>query len=175
MRGPGGASDESRFGEALLLHGAALRRVAAVYDPDPSRREDLFQEICLAIWQALPRFEGRSSLRTFLFRIAHNRGLTHRWKRQLSRGMDLDEAGDRPHPDPDPEEAAASRQRSARLQEAVLALPLGQRQVIAMVLEGCAHAEIADILGLTENIVAVRVNRAKAALKKTLAQEGAKA
>ena len=68
---------EQRYDRILQEHGPALRRVAATYEADPARREDLFQEICLALWQALPRFREEASERTFAFRIAHNRGLTH--------------------------------------------------------------------------------------------------
>lgn len=167
---PGGeaGSDDARFDEVLRLHGAALRRVAGVYEIDAARREDLFQDICLAIWQALPRFEARASVRTFVFRIAHNRGLTHRWKHRAAGQTDLDEAAASPHPGPDPEAAAVSRERGSRLREAVAGLSLGHRQAITLAMEGCSHAEIAAVLGITENNVAVRVSRARAALKKTL-------
>ena len=69
---------EVRFGRLLQEHGPALNRLAAGYEWDPVERQDLLQDIALAIWRALPAFRGESSERTFVFRIAHNRGLTHR-------------------------------------------------------------------------------------------------
>jgi len=175
MPGAEGGSDDARYDDVLRLHGAALRRVAGVYEADAGRREDLFQEICLAIWQALPRFEERASLRTFVFRIAHNRGLTHRWKHRAAGFTALDEAAESPDPGPDPEAAAVVSQRGARLREAVAALSLGHRQVITLALEGCPHAEIAAVLGITENNVAVRLSRARAALRTTLEASGVNA
>src|SRR5215468_12391204 len=63
------------FDRIMNEYGQALSRLAASYEPVPSQREDLLQEIVLAIWQALPRFRGECSERTFIYRIAQNRGL----------------------------------------------------------------------------------------------------
>jgi RNA polymerase sigma-70 factor (ECF subfamily) len=54
---------------------------------------------------------------------------------------------------------------------AIQQLPVGQRQVIVLTLEGLSHAEMADVIGITENNVAVRVNRAKSALKEILGEK----
>ena len=70
-------ADESELETILRVYGPALRRVAASYERAPKDREDLLQEIALALWLALPRFRGECTLRSFVFRIAHNRGLTH--------------------------------------------------------------------------------------------------
>jgi RNA polymerase sigma-70 factor (ECF subfamily) len=160
-----------RYDEVLRGHGAALRRVAAVYERDPALREDLFQEICLALWQALPRFEERASMRTFAFRIAHNRGLSHRWRRRASPAGALDDVAEPADPAPDPEAAATRGQRRERLHEAVGRLPLKHRQVVALTLEGLTQAEIAEVLGITENSVAVRVTRARQSLREMLGAE----
>jgi RNA polymerase sigma factor (sigma-70 family) len=63
------ASIEESFARILREHGSALARLAASYAHDPADREDLLQEILLAIWTALPRFRGDCSERTFAFRI----------------------------------------------------------------------------------------------------------
>jgi RNA polymerase sigma-70 factor (ECF subfamily) len=164
-----------RYDQILRRDGAALRRVAGAYERDPGRREDLFQDVCLAIWQALPRFRGDASERTFVFRIAHNRGLTHRSRRRpdSSSGTDLEDAAERlMDPHPGPEAAAREGQRRERLREAVLALPLEPRQILSLTLEGLSNLEIADVLGLTENNVAVRLNRARKALRQVLETAG---
>lgn len=162
-----------RYDQILRRDGAALRRVAGAYERDPGRREDLFQDICLAVWQALPRFRGDSSERTFVFRIAHNRGLTHRSRRGPSTATDLEAAAERlADPHPGPEAAAREGQRRERLREAVLALPLEPRQILSLTLEGLSNLEIADVLGITENNVAVRLNRARKALRQILETAG---
>lgn len=164
------AALDARYDRILEREGAALRRVAAGYESDPGRREDLFQDICLAIWRALPRFRGESSERTFVFRIAHNRGLTHRSRSSSPRALsaDLEEAPDLADPAPSPEAEVRERQRRERLWAAVLALPVGFRLVISLTLEGLNPKEIADVLGITENNAAVRLSRARRALRQVL-------
>ncbi|HWM91555.1 MAG TPA: sigma-70 family RNA polymerase sigma factor [Thermoanaerobaculia bacterium] len=162
---------EERYDRILREHGPALRRVAAIYEADPARREDLFQDVCLALWQALPRFRGDCSERTFAFRIAHNRGLSHGWK---ARGTmipgtaaleEAEEIADHRH---DPESELYERDRRERLREAVRRLPPVARQVVALSLEGLSHREIGEVLGLTENNVAVRLTRARKLLRQIL-------
>src|SRR5688572_29980659 len=68
---------EERFGRLLKANHAPLTRLAASYAANRSDRDDLLQEIAIALWRALPGFRGDCSERTFLFRIAHNRCITH--------------------------------------------------------------------------------------------------
>jgi RNA polymerase sigma-70 factor (ECF subfamily) len=158
---------DAAFDTVMGSYGAALRRVAATYEADPDLREDLFQEIGLAIWRALPAFRGDASMRTFVFRIAHNRGLSHGW-REGRRPEFLEEPEFLIDEAPSPEIEAAQSQRRRRLLEAIHQLPIGMRQVITLRLEGLSHREIADVTGLTENNVMVRASRARGRLKKIL-------
>jgi RNA polymerase sigma-70 factor (ECF subfamily) len=158
---------DAAFDAVMGSYGAALRRVAASYEADPALREDLFQEISLAIWRALSKFRGEASMRTFVFRIAHNRGLSHGWKE--GRAPELLEEPERLIDDaPSPESEATQSQRRARLVAAIHRLPIGMRQVITLRLEGLSHREIAEVTGLTENNVMVRASRARARLKEIL-------
>ena len=152
----------------LREHGSALARVTRLYELDAARREDLFQEICVAIWRALPSFRGDASERTFVFRIAHNRGLTHRARRAppIAPVDDLDHT---PHPAPHPDATIYRQQQRAALEAAVARLPVPLAQVLTLTLEGLAHREIADVLGISENNVAVRANRARTQVKALLA------
>lgn len=156
------------FHQVMNEHGPALARIVGSYARRPADRQDLHQDVCLAVWQALPRFRGESSLRTFLFRIAHNRGLRF-VARQRARGLPgAPTHTDPPDQGPDPETHAASRERSRQLLRAIHRLPLGQRQVLTLALEGLPHREIGEILGITENNAAVRLHRARAALRTAL-------
>jgi RNA polymerase sigma factor (sigma-70 family) len=164
-------SDESRDERCIRLlneHDRALRRMTAGYERDPSRQQDLIQEIWLAVWQALPRFRHECSERTFVFRIAHNRAVSHieHWQRRQTEV--LDDAAPIPAPGPDPEHSLSQQQRHERLRAAVQALPIGLRQVVVLTLEGLSNADVADIVGISENNVAVRLTRARAALSRAL-------
>jgi RNA polymerase sigma factor (sigma-70 family) len=165
------AALDARYDGILERDGAALRRVAAAYELDPVQRQDLFQDICLAIWQALPRFRGESSERTFVFRIAHNRGLNHRSRRPgPAAGLEAAEAVADPRPGPDT--AMGEEQRRERLRQVVLDLPLPARQAISLTLEGLSLKEVAEVLGLTENNAAVRLSRARRMLRQIVEKTG---
>ena len=156
-----------QFDRILVEAGAALNRVAGSYEANPQLREDLFQEICLAIWQALPRFRGDCSERTFVFRIAHNRGLSHCWRRKDSPRQLPDDA-EPPSHRPDPETVAVQAQGRNRLLDAVRRLPIGLRQVVTLTLEGLTTREVSEVLEITENNVAVRLTRARGMLRTAL-------
>jgi RNA polymerase sigma factor (sigma-70 family) len=158
---------EEQFNRVLGEHGPAIARLAFNYESVASVREELVQDIALAIWQALPRFRGECSERTFVFRIAHNRGLSHAWRRRPSHEP-LEDFADPVDPRPHPEHQALETDQRARLISAVQSLPVAHRQMIVLMLEGLSHAEIAEVLGITENNVAVRLNRARKALKNAL-------
>ena len=149
----------------LKAHGPTLSRLAASYTRSAAEREDLLQDVALALHLALPSFRGDASERTFVLRVAHNRAITF----AASRGAALDIAD---HEDAviassgkNPALRFERAERGQRLLAAVRALPLPHRQVMTMLLEGLCHREIADVLGVTENVVAVRANRARGALK----------
>jgi RNA polymerase sigma-70 factor (ECF subfamily) len=152
----------------LTEHDAAIRRLVGSYERDPARRQDLVQDIGLAVWQALPRFRDDCSERTFIFRIAHNRAVSHIEHWQRRRTDPLDEDAPVAASDPDPESSLSQQQRRERLQAAVQELPLSLRQVVVLTLEGLSNAEVADIAGISENNVAVRMTRARAELTRLL-------
>jgi len=159
------------FDDVLREHGPALWRVIASYAPPGADRDDLAQDTLLAVWQALERFRGEGSLKTFVLRIAHNRGLSQAWrraKRPTSAG--LDEVQD---PRPAPDEQAAAHEQHERFLRHLRALPLGQRLVLALALEGIPHSEIAAIAGITPENVAVRIGRARDALRRSMEKEAA--
>jgi RNA polymerase sigma-70 factor (ECF subfamily) len=161
------ADRERRFTALIEAEGAALARLAASYAREPGDREDLFQDIAVAIWQALPRFRGECSERTFLFRIAHNRGIAHLARRRLP----TIEAGDDLQlrdASPDPEQSLSAEQQGRRLRDAVLSLPVGYRQVVTLALEGMSYVEIGDVLGIAESNVGARLTRARQMLRTRL-------
>lgn len=163
---------EERFTRLLRVYGASLQRLTVSYEGNPNDREDLFQEICLAIWKALKGFRDECSERTFLFRIGHNRGLTHRWRRKPTH-TDMDAAASVPDPGEPPDEAVQRTQRHHGLMSAVRQLPEPQHQIVVLSLEGLSHREIAEIIGITENNVGVRLTRARQTLRTLLdTQEG---
>ena len=163
---------EARYLRMLAEHGPAVRRLARTYELDLARREDLVQDICLALWQALRTYRGECSERTFVFRVGHNRGITHAMRFRRRPADALDEAAEVPDSAAGPEDAAAGRQRHERLHLAVQSLPIALRQVISLTLEGLTARETADVLGISDNAVGVRLTRARRILREQLNPAG---
>lgn len=148
-------------------YGPLISRIAHSYEAEPALREDLTQQILLAVWQALPNWQRESSLRTFIARIAQNRSINHvASEARQPKGDELDET----YADsgPDPEEQAMENIDRNRLVEATRRLPQPQREVIILVLEGFDYADIADMLDISANTLAQRLTRAKTSLQALL-------
>jgi len=151
-------------------YGPLISRIAMSYEADPSLREDLMQQIFLAVWQALPTFRADSSLKTFIARVAQNRSISFVTKQ--ARQGPVTEISERIEADaPSPEDSAIEASERRQLLDATRRLPLPQRQVIILVLEGFSYAEISDMLEIAPNALALRLSRAKTALRSMLEQK----
>jgi RNA polymerase sigma factor (sigma-70 family) len=160
---------ERNFADVLREHGALIARIAASYEADRELARDLTQEILLAVWRALASFREESSQRTFVARIAHNRAISH-----VARAANLPDmvqvSEELTSALPIPETVVLQQDQSRQLLAAVQQLPLPYRQVATLVLEDFTPAEIAQILGLSVNAVAIRTSRARALLRALLGE-----
>jgi RNA polymerase sigma-70 factor (ECF subfamily) len=156
--------------EVVREFAPALARVAASYERDPALRDELLQEVLIAVVSSLPRLKQAGSLKPFVFRVAHNRCLTHVTQRIRERANQepLDELAANTT---DQEQALIERERSHRLLEAIRQLALPYRQVMTLILEDMSYDEIAEALAISVANVGVRVNRAKQQLKVLLNHE----
>lgn len=152
------------FERIVADYGPLISRIAASYEADPSLREDLTQQILLAVWQALPSWRGDSSLKTFIARVAQNRAISFVTKQvrqppvaELPEKLEADSLN--------PEESAIEMNEREMLIAATRRLPMPQRQVIVLLLEGFSYPEIANLLEIAPNALALRLSRAKTALK----------
>jgi RNA polymerase sigma factor (sigma-70 family) len=152
------------FEQIALEQDAMIKRIASSHEAEAHLVEELVQDIYFAIWRALPSFRGDSSLRTFVARIATNRAVTHVVRALRSApSVELDEHI--PTTGEGPESQAIALERSAALMSAVRSLPLAYRQTTMLMLEGLAPKEIAEVLGISINAVAIRILRAKGLLR----------
>ena len=154
-------SNRDRYDRLTREHGRALSRAVASFARPGADQDDLGQEVAFAIWRALPMFRGECSERTFVLRIAHNRGLDHLYRAKATES----DPPDAPDPRPGVDVAIDEQRQLERLYSAVRKLPLGQRQVLTLSLEGLPHSEVAAIIGITPENVAVRLGRARDALR----------
>ena len=148
-----------RWTELLHAHGIDITRIAGAHASTRAEREDLEQEIALALWQALPTFRGESSLRTFVRRIArycHYRIVRRSGRARIEPYVDaIDDAS------PCAESWLSRAEQREQLERAIERLPDGSRGALALRLAGKTYAEIAQILGISEQNVSVRLVRAR--------------
>jgi RNA polymerase sigma factor (sigma-70 family) len=155
------------FESVVSEHGPLIRRIARSYELNRALVDEIVQDIYLALWEALPRFRGDATLRTFVVRVAHNRAIAHVAKEaRRPRTVELDEA--LPDPATTPDQAAESDEARSRLEQAVARLPLGQRLVVTLALEGFSPDEVAQVLGIGVSAASVRLHRAKTQLQQLL-------
>jgi len=157
---------EQRYAEAAAAFGPAIDRLARAYERDPDKRRDLLQEIHVALWRSLARFDGRCSLRTWVYRVAHNTA-TSQVLRPQTNAPTIVTLDDSPESATavDSEEVALDRRRALeRLHDLIRALRPLDRQVMLLYLEQMDAASIAEITGLSAANVATKVHRLKRAL-----------
>jgi len=138
-----------------------LWRAVSGYELDPALREELYQEVLLAIWESLPRLREPERLLFFALRIAHNLGASHA-RAALRRPASVSFDEQLHDPGTDGHDAAAHRNW---LFQAIATLPLNLRQVLMLQLEGFDYAEIAEMLGISAENVGVRLHRARTRLR----------
>jgi RNA polymerase sigma-70 factor (ECF subfamily) len=168
-------TQEKRYLAAAADYGPALERLARAYEADPDQRRDLVQEIHVALWRSFERFDGRCSVRTWTYRVAHNVATTHALKRRrlkLDRLTSLEDVPEPPCSD-DPEAAVSERQVMARLMGLIDALRPADRQVMLLYLEDLDAAAIGEVTGLSPGAVAVKIHRLKAILARSFNSGGA--
>lgn len=155
-------SPSLEIGAILTQYAPLMARIASTHEADRGLQQDLIQDISLAVWRALESYRAEASLKTFIARIAHNRAVDHVLKEtrrqdrhQLAETDTELESPDRPSHQDDMRDLMAGLHR----------LPLGQRQVLALLLEGFKQGEVAQILGISESAVAQRSARARQELE----------
>lgn len=154
------------FDGVVQRHGAALSRFAWGYVDNESDHADLLQEMLVALWQALPRFRGESSVWTFTFRVAHNRAVSFAARARRRRTVPIPEQLHDARPGPDA--VVETRLERHRLMAAIRRLPDAQRQAVMLYLEGATAEEIASVQAISPNNAAVRLSRARQALRADL-------
>jgi RNA polymerase sigma-70 factor (ECF subfamily) len=160
-------SSPASFEDVASEHLPMIRRLAAAHEADPDAQDDLVQDILCALWRALPGFRGDGSMRGFVARIAANRAVTH-VQRSIAAPPTSELTEQLPSSVPSPETCAILRDQHDKLLAALRVLPIALREPVVLTLEGLSQTEIATVLGLTPNAVAIRMHRARSALRELL-------
>ena len=147
--------------------------MARAYESDAEKRRDLLQEVHVALWRSFAGFDGRCSLRTWVYRVAHNAAATYvirqrRVNSQLVGIEDLDTLPAAGCGEADAGKAEALERLTALIQQL---RPL-DRQVIVSYLEGLDAAAIGEITGISPGNVAVKIHRIKCLLARRFHEGG---
>ena len=166
-------SQDDFYHKVASDYGAALARMASAYEADPDLRRDLLQEIHLALWRSFAKFNGRCSVRTWIYRVAHNVATSHVMRQTRSRRnapafLTLEEAEAQAR-DESVEVSADRRRRLAQLFAMIQRLEPPDRQVMMAYLEDLDAESIAEITGLTVANVWTKIHRIKGMLVRRFA------
>ena len=147
-----------------------IYRICCAYERNQSERDDLFQEIQINIWKNLDKFEGRSLISTWIYRIAVNTSLLHVKRSARKKLMYSDtDINNLNIPETDTiDEKIKTGSDIEKLFECINKLKEVDRLIISMVLDDLSYKEIAEVTGMTTSNIGVKINRIKKELAKMM-------
>ena len=156
---------ETLFKEWLGEHRGTVLKVARAYTLTAEDSQDLAQEILLQVWRSLPQFQARATATTWCYRVALNTALAwhrkerrrHTRQRPLLNGEALPASGDIAR-------EAEHRDLVERLYAAIRQLPGTETALVLLHLDGLSYRQVAEVLGVSEGNVGVKLNRVKKTL-----------
>lgn len=149
---------EEEFLDAVHKNQGLVHKICSIYRDSKEDREDLFQEIVYQLWKSFPKFRGNSKFGTWMYRIGLNTAMaTFRRPKIITTGADK-------LPEPSTDENNANPNREI-LFRAIRHLADSEKAIISMYLDGFDNSEMAEVMGIGKNHVAVLLNRIKNKLK----------
>ena len=157
---------QQRFADWIRKHSAILHHVVNGFAAGDDRN-DLLQEVLLAVWKSIPAFRGQARPTTYLYRVSHNAALL--WNRtQKNYQRRVEQFGASAPRGFVTDSDSLTDERLANLYSAIRLLKPVDRSLILMSLDGLSYREMAEVLGLSESNVGVKINRIKIQLTQTL-------
>lgn len=161
--------ENEEFLNKVLENQGIIHKVCGIYCDTAEDREDLFQEIVAQLWRSFPSFRSESKVSTWMYRVSLNTAITH-FKKDKRR-PDRDNV-ERPNFQIASEEYDDTYEENVKqLYKAVSKLTGIEKSITLLYLEEKKYEEIAEIVGITQNYVRVKMNRIKAKLKKLMGEE----
>lgn len=157
------------YQQALAAHASELVRFVAGYERDPAKRADLLQDIHFALWRSMAVFKEQCSLRTWVYRVAHNVGATHVQRNQRpSERLQVELDALAQHIDESNDVDLSDRNLDlARVMQFIHTLDALDREIMLLYLEGLDAASISDVTGLSASNIATKIHRIKHLLRHT--------
>jgi RNA polymerase sigma-70 factor (ECF subfamily) len=160
---------EAIFRRWLDAHLGLILKVVRGCAATPQDQDDLFQDVCLQVWQSIPAFRGEAKETTWIYRVAFNTALA--WRRGEKRRREGHETFFKlevlPQSQPGHADALPEQEIIGQLYAAIRALPKVDASLALMHLDGLSYSEMAEVLGISENYIGVKLNR----IRKSLAEQ----
>jgi RNA polymerase sigma factor (sigma-70 family) len=153
---------EQQFVALITQHEGIIHKVCRLYRNSKEDREDLFQEIVFQVWKALPGFEGRAKITSWMYRIALNTAMST-YRKRAAPVHYVENPPDHAETHDDDEES-----RRERMMLALQQLSDAEKAVITLYFEDLSYEEIAEITGMNAGHVGVKLHRIKTKLQKLL-------
>jgi RNA polymerase sigma-70 factor (ECF subfamily) len=156
---------EKKFEEIVYQFKDKIESICKYYCQNPDDRKDIFQEILINIWNGLDRFKGKSTINTWVYRITVNTSLSFvsksYYKKRKRLDNDIPEINTNNHTD-------SENWKITNLEIEINALPVIDRTLISLSVEGISIKEISEIVGISESNVKVKIHRIKKQLQQKL-------
>lgn len=150
------------FISIIREHERLIYKVCSLYAGNPEDKNDLYQEIILQAWKAFPRFKAQAKVSTWLYRVALNTAISTTRKQKIKHHYE--ESLLLNFPDP----MSGDDEQYKLLYSAISQLPELERALVLLYLEDKAHAEIAEIMGISVSNVGTKLTRIKDKMKKII-------
>ncbi|KQX00867.1 RNA polymerase sigma factor [Flavobacterium sp. Root420] len=150
---------KDQFTDVIFPHQALIHKICRMYRDTPEDQEDLFQEIIYQLWKSYPKFQGKSKISTWMYRIGLNTAMAS-FRKNKVKLLYSDTV-----PDKNIVPEIAEHWREELLFSAIRQLSDDERALIGLYLDDFSYVEIAEIIGISENNIGVRLNRIKKKLK----------
>jgi RNA polymerase sigma-70 factor, ECF subfamily len=160
---------ETVFRQWLDRHTGLILKVVRGCAPTPQDQDDLFQDVLLQLWSSIPSFRGEAKETTWIYRVAFNTALA--WRRTERRRRQKHETFIKFDVSPQMQsshvDSLLEREIVAQLYAVIRKLPGVDASLALMHLDGVSYQEMAEVLGISENYIGVKLNR----IRKQLADE----
>lgn len=166
---------EGMFMKLVRENDARLQRICRVYGRDADGQKDLYQDILVQLWRALPSCEGEAQSSTWLYRVALNTALSRKRAETARRAGQHDSLDDSQalwrDGSPMPDETLETNQQLERLYAAIGRLGDLDKALVMLFLDEKSYRDMAQVVGISENHIGVRLHRIKKELATWLAED----
>ena len=165
---------EAIFRRWLDAHLGLMLKIVRGCTAAPADQDDLFQDVLLQLWSSIPAFRGDAKETTWIYRVAFNTALA--WRRGEQRRRVKHETFLKfdvsPQSQPSHAETLPQMEIVGQLYAAIRELPKVDASLALMHLDGLSYAEMAEVLGISENYIGVKLNRLRQQLAEKLKGAG---